>query len=114
MGRRRKGRKRGRGGASRMGAGAPLRGPRSSCQAWPCVSGGADEGGVMKAILAGLAVAAAMAGAAQAADGRGALLAHFLETGVRPNGSSPRPPMPAYRMQPGDARAVAAYIRSLR
>ena len=37
----------------------------------------------------------------------------FLQTGVRPDGSHPRPPMPAYRLNEEDARAVAAYIRSL-
>ena len=43
-----------------------------------------------------------------------AQLARFMETGVRPNGSMPRPPMPAFRLDPGDARAVAAYLHSLR
>jgi mono/diheme cytochrome c family protein len=37
----------------------------------------------------------------------------FLKTGVRPDGSRPLPPMPAYRMNDEDARAVAAYVRSL-
>lgn len=37
----------------------------------------------------------------------------FLRTGVRPDGSHPLPPMPAYRMNDGDARAVAAYVMSL-
>jgi mono/diheme cytochrome c family protein len=37
----------------------------------------------------------------------------FLQTGVRPDGSQPRPPMPPYRLNEDDARAVAAYIRSL-
>jgi len=37
----------------------------------------------------------------------------FLQTGVRPDGSHPRPPMPPYRLNEEDARAVAAYIRSL-
>ncbi len=37
----------------------------------------------------------------------------FLQTGVRPNGSSPLPPMPPYRLNEDDARAVAAYVRSL-
>lgn len=34
----------------------------------------------------------------------------FLQTGVRPDGSHPRPPMPPYRLNEEDARAVAAYI----
>lgn len=34
----------------------------------------------------------------------------FLQTGVRPDGSHPRPPMPPYRLNDDDARAVAAYI----
>jgi mono/diheme cytochrome c family protein len=37
----------------------------------------------------------------------------FLQTGVRPDGSRPRPPMPPYRLNEDDARAVNAYIRSL-
>ena len=37
----------------------------------------------------------------------------FLQTGVRPDGSHPRPPMPPYRLNEEDARAVAAYITSL-
>jgi mono/diheme cytochrome c family protein len=37
----------------------------------------------------------------------------FLQTGVRPDGSHPRPPMPPYRLNEEDARAVSAYIRSL-
>lgn len=37
----------------------------------------------------------------------------FLQTGVRPNGSHPRPPMPPYRLNEEDARAVSAYIASL-
>jgi mono/diheme cytochrome c family protein len=37
----------------------------------------------------------------------------FLQTGVRPDGSHPMPPMPAYRMNPDDAQAVAAYVESL-
>jgi mono/diheme cytochrome c family protein len=37
----------------------------------------------------------------------------FLQTGVRPDGSHPRPPMPPYRLNEDDARAVSAYIRSL-
>ncbi len=37
----------------------------------------------------------------------------FLQTGVRPDGSHPRPPMPPYRLNEADARAVSAYIASL-
>lgn len=37
----------------------------------------------------------------------------FLQTGVRPDGSHPRPPMPPYRLNEQDARAVAAYIATL-
>lgn len=40
-------------------------------------------------------------------------LAAFLQTGVRPDGSHPRPPMPPYRLNEDDARAVAAYIATL-
>jgi cytochrome c553 len=37
----------------------------------------------------------------------------FLQTGVRPDGSRPRPPMPPYRLNEEDARAVTAYIATL-
>lgn len=37
----------------------------------------------------------------------------FLMTGVRPDGSTPRPPMPPYRMNRDDAEAVVAYLKSL-
>lgn len=37
----------------------------------------------------------------------------FLMTGERPNGVPPRPPMPAYRLNAEDARAVVAYLKSL-
>jgi len=38
---------------------------------------------------------------------------NFLMTGVRPDGSLPRPPMPPFRMDQADARAVVAYLKSL-
>lgn len=37
----------------------------------------------------------------------------FLQTGVRPDGTHPREPMPAYRLNEQDARAVTVYIASL-
>ena len=37
----------------------------------------------------------------------------FLQTGVRPDGTRPRPPMPPYRLNEEDARAVAAYIATV-
>lgn len=37
----------------------------------------------------------------------------FLQTGVRPDGSRTRPPMPPYRLNEDDARAVDAYIAAL-
>jgi mono/diheme cytochrome c family protein len=37
----------------------------------------------------------------------------FFTTGVDPNGKTARPPMPAYRYNENDARAVTAYLRSL-
>jgi mono/diheme cytochrome c family protein len=43
-----------------------------------------------------------------------AQLASFLQTGKRPNGSETRPPMPPYRMNAADARAVAAFIASMK
>ncbi len=38
----------------------------------------------------------------------------FLMTGERPSGTPPRPPMPAYRLNEDDAKAVVAYLRSLK
>jgi cytochrome c553 len=40
-------------------------------------------------------------------------LAAFLETGLRPDGSMARPPMPPYRFDRDDARAVVEYLKSL-
>jgi mono/diheme cytochrome c family protein len=37
----------------------------------------------------------------------------FLQTGKRPDGRSPNPPMPPFRMTPEDATAIVAYLRSL-
>ena len=37
----------------------------------------------------------------------------FLQTGVRPDGSHPLAPMPPYRLNEDDARAVAAYISTV-
>jgi len=39
--------------------------------------------------------------------------ATFLQTGVRPDGSHPNPPMPAFRLNADDANAVVAYIKTL-
>lgn len=39
--------------------------------------------------------------------------ASFLQTGIRPDGSSPRPPMPRMRVSEEDARAIAGYVSSL-
>lgn len=41
-------------------------------------------------------------------------VAHFLETGEPPTDHEVRAPMPPFRMQPRDARGVAAYLNSLR
>jgi hypothetical protein len=38
----------------------------------------------------------------------------FLQTGKRPDGSSPRPPMPPYRFSRADATAITAYLRSMK
>jgi mono/diheme cytochrome c family protein len=40
-------------------------------------------------------------------------LVRFLQTGSTPTGRTPQPPMPPFRMNEEDARAVAAYLRSL-
>ena len=37
----------------------------------------------------------------------------FLQTGRRPDGSSPNPPMPPFRFTPEDATAVVTYLESL-
>jgi mono/diheme cytochrome c family protein len=39
--------------------------------------------------------------------------ATFLQTGVRPDRTSPRPPMPPFRFNEEDSRAVVAYIKTL-
>ena len=39
--------------------------------------------------------------------------AAFLQTGVRPDGSMARPPMPQFRLNEEDARAVVAYIKTV-
>lgn len=39
--------------------------------------------------------------------------ASFLQTGARPNGSRALPPMPQFRMNEADARAVVAYIKTV-
>ncbi len=36
-----------------------------------------------------------------------------LVSGRRPDGTNPRPPMPPFRFEPEDARAVVAYLQSL-
>jgi mono/diheme cytochrome c family protein len=41
-----------------------------------------------------------------------AQLVTFLETGIRPDGSPARPPMPPYRFSRTDAEAVAEYLKS--
>lgn len=38
----------------------------------------------------------------------------LLTTGKRPDGSSPRPPMPPYRLTVEDADAIIAYLKTLR
>lgn len=38
---------------------------------------------------------------------------HFLETGIMPGGGQAGPPMPAFRFDERDARAIAAYLKSL-
>lgn len=40
-------------------------------------------------------------------------LVKFLMTGTDPDGMTARPPMPAFRLNPEDARAVALYLQSL-
>lgn len=37
----------------------------------------------------------------------------LLQTGKRLDGSSPKPPMPPFRLSPEDAAAVVAYLKSL-
>lgn len=37
----------------------------------------------------------------------------FMQTGKRPDGTTPRPPMPEFRFNEADANAVVAYLKSL-
>ena len=37
----------------------------------------------------------------------------FMRTGKRPDGTAPRPPMPEFRFNEEDAKAVVAYLKSL-
>ncbi len=39
--------------------------------------------------------------------------ADLLQTGLRPDGSTLRPPMPPFRLNAADAEAVVAYIKTL-
>jgi cytochrome c553 len=39
---------------------------------------------------------------------------HFLQTGERTNGHMPKAPMPPFRMTEQDARAIAAYLKTLK
>jgi len=41
-------------------------------------------------------------------------MATFLETGKKPGGAEAAPPMPRYRLNPADAKAVAEYLASLK
>lgn len=40
-------------------------------------------------------------------------LVDFLQTGKRPDGTSPQRPMPPFRMNQPDAATIAAYLESL-
>ena len=40
-------------------------------------------------------------------------MVRFLQTGESPTGRQPQPPMPPFRLNEDDARAVAAYLKSL-
>ena len=37
----------------------------------------------------------------------------FFQTGLRPSGTVPLPPMPSFRFNEADATAIAAYLKSL-
>jgi hypothetical protein len=41
-------------------------------------------------------------------------LEKFLETGTGPSGHAADPPMPAYKLRPDDAKAIVAYLKSLK
>jgi mono/diheme cytochrome c family protein len=43
-----------------------------------------------------------------------AQMVKFLQTGIRPDGTTPRPPMPPYRFSHEDAVAVTSYLRSMK
>lgn len=38
----------------------------------------------------------------------------YFRTGLKPDKKSSKPPMPQYRLEPADAEAVVAYLRSLK
>jgi mono/diheme cytochrome c family protein len=40
-------------------------------------------------------------------------MAKFLTTGINPDGEKAMPPMPAFRLNARDARAVALYLKSV-
>lgn len=42
-----------------------------------------------------------------------AALVKFMMTGITPEGDRPHPPMPPYRLNQKDAKAVTAYLRSI-
>lgn len=41
-------------------------------------------------------------------------LEKFLETGAGPSGHPADPPMPAYKLRPDDAKAIVAYLKTLK
>ena len=43
-----------------------------------------------------------------------AAIEKFLETAVWPDGDKADPPMPPYRLKPADARAIVAYLKTLK
>lgn len=43
-----------------------------------------------------------------------AQMATFMETGLKPNGERSRPPMPPFQLDRDDARAIAAYLASMK
>ena len=83
---------------------------RPAWAVYPTHAGEPAEGGVLGRAGPKVDGRARITGAAAYTDEQ---FAHFLQTGEKPDGSHARPPMPQFRMNEEDARAVVAYIKTV-